>query len=205
MKARTAITTSRTTNTKEGRRPARRLAPKPTMEPKQAVPGSLSANTCRQKLRPRLPSCLGDAAPGPAEGGGGRNRPPVSRRRGRGRKPLDPPRPLSSNPADALSRGFELDSATAGRNRRSKPLAPEVQHLRVRRRGKEPEGGGFNSGPAHCLSPGRQGGHFLVSANTPSSREKVGCSRSSQSYLARVIPVRKSVVFILATWVSSCT
>ena len=68
-----------------------------------------------------------------------------------------------------------------------------------------PEGGGFNSGPAHWLGPGRLGGHCLVSADAPSSREKVSFSRPLHSYLASVIAVGQSAVLILAFCVGSWT
>lgn len=57
-----------------------------------------------------------------------------------------------------------------------------------------PEGGGFNSGPAHWLGPGRLGEHCLVSADAPSSREKVSFSRPLYSYLASVIAIGKCCV-----------
>lgn len=92
-----------------------------------------------------------------------------------------------------------------GGTRRTQLPAPRAQHLRVGGRGKVPEGGGFKSGPAHWLGPGRLGGHYLVSADAPSSREKVSSSRPLHSYLASVIAVGQSVVLILALCVSSGT
>lgn len=158
------------------------------------MPWGLGADTCGQKLGPQKLSCPGDTAPGPAEGGGGPICLPASRRRGRGRKPQAPPRPPSSNPAKARSLGFENDPHQPGGSRRTQPPAPGAQHLRAGGRGKVPEGGGFNSGSAHWLGPGRLGGHCLVSADAPSSREIMSFSRPLRSYLASIIAVGQCCV-----------
>lgn len=179
------MTTSSTTSTKDGNRPARRLAPKPTMRPVALPPPTPAGSAALLSVRPR------DRVPK------GLAKPPE---RGGGRGVAGPPRPLCA-PAAPPPR-VESQPALAAGKREKPALVPATRCLKAGGGDASRKGAGF-FGPRPPAGAGAPRGAFARFRRRPLfSRDGGLLLVPLRSCLARVLwRSGRGVGVDLRTWV----